>query len=193
MNDQTRLKPIKPAPTVEQVRELSPADLNDLCDATDAAIEAGGGFGWVRLPPREVLERYWRGVVTMPARVLLAARLDNVICGSVQLIKPPVNNEAQSFAVQLTGVFIAPWARGHGLARMLMEAAEQAAITEGFSIINLDVRETQDAAIKLYKTLGYEQFGQHPHYAHVDGKTIRGLYFFKTLDSGKHAAENPAP
>ena len=47
MSDQTKLQPLPPEPTVEVLEQLSPGDLNDLCDATDAAIEGGGGFGWV--------------------------------------------------------------------------------------------------------------------------------------------------
>ncbi len=182
MNDVRKIKPEQPAVRVEQVTELSPADLNDLCDATDAAIKAGGGFGWVKLPAREILERYWRGVLTMPARLLFVARLDNVICGTAQLITPPRNNEAQSFTVQLTTNFVAPWARGHGLARMLLDAAEAKAAAEGFGVINLDVRETQDAAIALYESCGYVHFGTHPFYAKVDGKIIKGRYYYKILD-----------
>ena len=86
MSDQTILKPIEPAPSVEQINKFHVGDLNDLCDATDAAIEGGGGFGWTKLPSREILERYWQGVLTMPARVLFVARLDGVICGTCQLL-----------------------------------------------------------------------------------------------------------
>lgn len=181
MSDQSLTKPLEPSPTVELLTEISSGDLHDLCDATDAAIEAGGGFGWVKLPARETLERYWRGVLTIPARYLLVARLDGVICGTAQLITPPRNNEAQSFAVNLTGHFIAPWARGHGLARMLLEEAEKKAREEGFDVINLDVRETQTAAIKLYEGMGYVHFGTHPHYAKVENKIIAGRYYFKVI------------
>jgi ribosomal protein S18 acetylase RimI-like enzyme len=181
MSDQTKIKPAKPVTSVEQVRELSAPDLNDLCDATDAAIEAGGGFGWVKLPARETLERYWQGVLTMPARMMFVARLDGVICGSLQLVTPPKNNEAQSFSVQLTANFMAPWARGHGLARMLVEAAEEKARAAGFSVINLDVRETQEAAIKLYESMGYTMFGTHPRYAQVNGEIIKGRYYYKEM------------
>src|SRR5690606_40638746 len=60
--------------SVEQILEpLSPSDLNDLCDATDAAIEGGGGFGWLRPPMREGLERYWQGVIAAPTRWLFIA------------------------------------------------------------------------------------------------------------------------
>lgn len=173
---------LKPEARVEALTELSPGDMQDLCDATDAAIEAGGGFGWVKLPAREVLERYWRGVVTMPARLLFVARLDGVICGTAQLVLPPKNNEAQAFAVQLIANFVAPWARGHGLARMLVEAAENRARAEGYSVINLDLRESLEAAIALYESMGYVHCGTHPFYARVNGENVQGRYYYKIID-----------
>jgi len=182
MNDQIQTKPIKPLTSIELTTELSITDMNDLCDATDEAIRGGGGFGWVALPAREILERYWQGVITMPSRALLVARLDGVICGTAQLVMPPRNNEAQSFAVNLTSVFIAPWGRGFGLARKLMIEAEKHARTKGFAVINLDVRETQKAAIRLYESIGYTKFGEHPFYAHVNNETIKGLYYYKAID-----------
>lgn len=182
MNDQTSTKPLEPVPTVEILQELSPSDLNDLCDATDAAIEGGGGFGWVNLPSRDILERFWQGVIAMPARILFVARLDGVICGTCQIWKPPINNEAQAHSAQLTTNFVAPWARGHGLATMLLDEAEAVARKEGFSVINLDVRETAESAIKLYEAQGYVRFGMHPNYARVDGKTLKGYYYTKVID-----------
>lgn len=188
MNDR-RLKPMKPTVAVELATSLSPGEMQDLCDSTDAAIEQGGGFGWVTLPAREILERYWHGVLTMPQRRLFLARLDGVICGTCQLMLPNRNNEAQSFAVHLTANFVAPWARGHGLARMLLESAEKEALSEGFAVINLDVRETQDAAIKLFETMGYQLFGTHPYYARVEGQVIKGLYYTKVIDPALMAAK----
>ena len=182
--------PAKPDVRVELVTELTPGELQDLCDATDAAIEAGGGFGWVKLPAHEILERYWKGVLAMPARMLFVARLDGVICGTAQLITPPRNNEAQSFAVTMTTNFVAPWARGHGLARMLVEEVERKALAEGYAVINLDVRETLDAAIKLYESMDYIHFGTHPFYARVNGKIIKGRHYYKVIDE-KAIAQNP--
>lgn len=181
MSDQTQTKPLDPAPGVEQLFELAHNDLNDLCDAAIEAIEAGGGFGWLHVPPRETLERYWYGVVTMPARLVLVARLDGVICGSCQLVKPPGNNEAQAHAVHLTTNFVAPWARGHGLATLLVREAEKLAKKEGFSVINLDVRETMKSAIKMYERLGFKRFGEHPAYAVVEGKPVKGYYYYKQI------------
>lgn len=181
MNDQNKQKPLEAAPSAQRLRELSAGDLNDLCDATLAAIAAGGGFGWVQPPAREALERYWEGVVAMPTRMLFTARLDHVICGSCQLVRPPLNNEAQAHAVNLTTHFIAPWARGYRLAHKLLQCAEDEARKEGFAVINLDVRETMEAAIKLYESVGFQRIGTHPHYAIVNGQTLKGYYYYKSL------------
>jgi len=165
--------------SVERIRVFEGSDLEDLCEATVAAIEDGGGFGWVSAPARQVLENYWNGVLLVPERTLFVARLNGTICGSVQLVAPPRNNEAQSFAAQLTSNFLAPWSRGHGLARRMIEAIEDAARAAGFSILNLDVRATQEAAIGLYEAMGFQRWGTHPAYARVDGKVIQGHYYFK--------------
>lgn len=173
----------EPTIGVEYVEEqLSENDLNDLCDATDAAIEGGGGFGWVELPAREILESYWRGVITAPTRQLFVARLDGVICGTTQLVLPPKNNEAQGHAVQLTTNFVAPWARGYGLAKMLLEEVEKKSVIDGYAVINLDVRETMEKAISLYESLGYVQFGLHPYSVRAKGETIRSRYYYKVIN-----------
>ncbi len=182
MSDRTEVKKMTPVPTVERIKTLSTSDLNDLCDATDAAIKGGGGFGWLKLPARETLERYWQGVLVMPSRDLFVARLDGVICGTCQLVKPPVNNEAQRFALQLTTNFVAPWARGYGLAKKLIEVAETSARDDGFGVINLDVRETMEAAISLYESNGFVRIGTNPYYAKVDGKMVQGHYYTKLID-----------
>ncbi len=172
-----------PTLEVEYVQEqLSENDLNDLCDATDAAIEAGGGFGWVELPARDILENYWRGVVTAPTRQLFVARLDGTICGTTQIVLPPKNNQAQGHIVELTTNFVAPWARGYGLAKNLLQAVEKHCANEGFAVINLDVRETMERAIKLYESLGYETFGTHPFSVRVDGETIKSRYYYKVIN-----------
>jgi len=166
---------------VERIRAFDGSDLEDLCEATVAAIEDGGGFGWVKAPARQVLENYWNGVLLVPERSLFVARLNGTICGSVQLVTPPRNNEAQAFAAQLTSNFLAPWSRGHGLARRMIEAVEEGARNAGFAILNLDVRATQEAAIGLYETMGFQRWGTHPAYARVDGKVIPGHYYLKRL------------
>ncbi|MDT8267449.1 GNAT family N-acetyltransferase, partial [Roseomonas sp. DSM 102946] len=82
--------------SVERVDSLDEADLAELCEATDAAIAEGGGFGWIMPQGREILERHFRGVMLVPERELFVARLDGHPVGSAQLMRPPRNNEAQA-------------------------------------------------------------------------------------------------
>ena len=170
-----------PAAAVERAETLGEDDMAALCEAADAAILEGGGFGWVRSPGRLALESYFHGVLLVPERQLFVARLGGTIVGSAQLARPSRNNEAQAFAASLTASFVAPYARSHGLARLLTQRVEEAARALGYRVLNLDVRETQTAAIRLYESLGYKRWGEHPAYARVSGRTLRGIYYYKQL------------
>lgn len=167
---------------VSIAERLDARELDELCDATVAAIENGGGFGWLTPPPRQVMENYYRGVLLVPGRTLFLGLLDGVVAGSAQLARPTRNNEAQAAACTLMSAFVAPWARGHGLARELTEAVERQARAEGFEMINLDVRETQVAAIHVYETMGYVHWGTHPLYARLaDSTIVPGRFYYKML------------
>jgi RimJ/RimL family protein N-acetyltransferase len=168
--------------SVERLVRYSGTELDDLCDATERAIVDGGGFGWLRPPPRQVLENYWKGVLLVPERRLVVGRLDGVIAGSAQLSRAPRNNEAQAFAGTLSGTFVAPWARGHGLGRGIVEEVERLAREMGLMVLNLDLRDTQQAAIRLYERMGYRRWGTHPLYARVEGRIVPGHYYCKLLD-----------
>jgi ribosomal protein S18 acetylase RimI-like enzyme len=170
-----------PLLSVECVTSLDEDDLQALCEATNAAILDGGGFGWVNPPGRQALERYFQGVLLVPERELFVGRVDGLITGSCQLVRPPRKNEAQAHATQFMHSYVAPYARGHGLARLMMLKVEERARAGGFRVLNLDVRETQEAAIALYESLGYERWGVHPSYARVRGRPVRGFFYTKVL------------
>lgn len=179
----TKLKDVKPSAIVDRVTALSDDELDEICEAAEKAILDGNGFGWLNPPSRRVLESYWRGVLLMPQRELYVARLDGAIVGSTQLLRPPPNNEAQAHAAQLTTFFIAPWARGHGLARGMLKSVEESARASGLRQIDLDVRSTQAAAIQLVEQAGFKRWGVKPRYAYVDGAYVDGVYYSKVLDA----------
>ena len=97
---------------IEPLEEVSDEDLEDLSDAAESAILDGGGFGWLRPPPRAVLGRYFRGVVLVPERHLFVGRLEPR--RRRNSAADTRNNEAQAHSATLT-LFVAPWARGHGI------------------------------------------------------------------------------
>jgi ribosomal protein S18 acetylase RimI-like enzyme len=167
---------------VERLTQYGGTDLDDLCEATESAIVEGGGFGWLKPPPRQVLENYWKGMLLVPERRLVVGRLDGVIAGSAQLSRAPRNNEAQAMAGTVTSAFVAPWARGHGIGRRIVAEIEQLARELGLLVLNLDLRDTQRAAIGLYESMGYQRWGTHPYYAVVDDRFVPGHYYFKRLD-----------
>lgn len=166
---------------IEELKSFQGSDLADLCQATEDAIRDGIGFNWMTPPVREMLENYWKGVLLVPERVPLVGRLDGTLCSSIQLIRPGKAKETSAFCAQIEGHFVAPWARGHGLAKALLERAEKKAATLGFSTLRLDVRETQSKAITLYRESGYVEWGVLPNYEYVAGSMVRGHYFYKSL------------
>ena len=74
-----------------------------------------------------------------------------------------------------------PWARGHGLAKVLLEAAEKGAREAGLSVMRLDVRATQTRAIALYEGCHYRRWGTLQKYHMVDGQLVAGYFYVKDL------------
>lgn len=172
-----------PAPqiAVERATALDGPDLDALCDATDAAIVDGNGFGWLKVQPRDHMERYWKGVLLVPERLLWVGRLEGIVAASAQLQLPSRFNEAQAHSPQLTTHFVAPWARGHGLAALLLEAVEEHCRAAGFTHLRLDVRATQRRAIEVYEAAGFTRWGELASYARVDGRPVAGFFYVKEL------------
>ncbi len=182
MNALASVQALGQRPEIERLRELDANDLDDICNAADEAIREGGGFGWLEPPVRDVMEQYWRGLSLVPGIDVWLARLDGVLVGSIQLKHMPANNEAQRHMGQITTSFVAPWARGHGLARGLLVTALQSAQREGLKEIMLDVRETQKAAIHVYESMGFSCWGRHPRYAMVNGSYVAGRFYSLELE-----------
>jgi ribosomal protein S18 acetylase RimI-like enzyme len=173
---------LAPRIRVGKVATLDGGALLDLCDATEAAIADGIGFNWLTVPLRETLETYWKGVLMVPERTLIGAWVDGVLCGSIQLVRPGRSHETSFFCAHIEGHFVAPWARGHGIANQLLQQAEREATLAGFSVIRLSVRETQTAALGLYRDNGYSEWGVLPAYEYVGGQMLAGHFFYKTLE-----------
>ena len=69
----------------------------------------------------------------------------------------------------------------HGLAQMIVAEAEALAKTNGFSMINLDVRSTQDRAIQSFEARGFVRYAVNDHYARVGNDYVSGYYYQKEL------------
>lgn len=83
-----------------------------------------------------------------------------------------------SAVARLYSVVVAPSARGLGLGRRLVAAAERGARAAGGEVLSLEVREDNAAARALYAGLGYVQAARLPGY-YEDG--MAGLRLRRTL------------
>lgn len=186
-NVQTEKKDFEPTISVGKITAFKGSDLEDLCDATEKTIDDAGtgmfsvGFNWVEAPPREKLENYWKGLLLVPERTLFVGRIDGVIASSIQLIKPPPSNKAQSFAATMREHFVAPWARGHGLAKLLVKAVEDECANLKLKVLKLEVRANRTAAISLYESLGFKKWGELDKYEMVNGNYVAGYFYYKDL------------
>lgn len=75
------------------------------------------------------------------------------------------------------GVYIMPAKRGKGIGRSMLEALlGRAARVKGIKQILLTVATPQEAAVRLYHSLGFETFGCEPRALQVGGKWIDEEY-----------------
>lgn len=165
----------------ERLSRLDEDDLTALCEAATAAILDGNGFGWLTAPAPSSLARYFQGLLLVPEANLFVVRENGLIQGAAVLTRPPRNNEAQAMSAQLSGIHIAPYARGRGLGRRLAEAVIASATSMGCKVLNCDVRETQTHAIALFTSLGFQHWGTHPYYARSGSELIPGRFMAKLL------------
>ena len=87
----------------------------------------------------------------------------------------------QAFSCNLTTFFVAPWARGHGLATLIVSVAETLAKSKGFTMVNLDVRSTQTRAIQSFEACGFVHYATNHYYARVEDEYVTGFYYHKEL------------
>jgi [ribosomal protein S18]-alanine N-acetyltransferase len=85
---------------------------------------------------------------------------------------------------RLYSVAVDPAARGLGLARRLIEAAEAAARRRGASALALEVRIDNAEAIRLYEALGYHRFARRPAYYEDEADALR---YRKPLTPGQNS------
>ena len=63
----------------------------------------------------------------------------------------------------------------------MIDYSETKAREENIKSIQLAVRKTQDAAVKLFSGKDYKIWGENPYYAFINGSYVKGIYFYKNL------------
>jgi GNAT superfamily N-acetyltransferase len=137
-----------------------------LADVLHAAVHGGASVSFILPFSIEEAAAFWRDKV-LPAVVggtsrLLVARAGERIVGAVQLdLAMPPN---QAHRADVKKLLVHPDARRQGVARALMAALEQTALSQKRTLLVLDTR-TGDHAEPLYLSMGYVRIGVIPRYA----------------------------
>lgn len=130
------------------IRPALPSDLDALVKLENAS------FVTDKLSRRSF--KHW---LTTEHRALLVAERQLQVCGYILIIYHPGTRLARIYSLA-----VSPAHRGQGIAKALMLAGEQAARDDGRLDLRLEVSTDNGAAIGLYQSLGYQQFGLYRDY-----------------------------
>ncbi|OBZ97040.1 GCN5 family acetyltransferase [Pararhizobium polonicum] len=167
-------------------RTLTPSEttaaLAALADILSDCVEGGASVGFLSPYTPEDALPYWHGVaraVTEGDTVLIVAEKDGDILGTVQLGIGTMPN--QPHRADLKKLLVHRKARGLGLSRLLMDAAERAAADHGRHVLVLDTA-TGSPAESIYEKFGWQRVGVIPQYALMpDGSYCGSTFFYKSL------------
>jgi ribosomal-protein-alanine N-acetyltransferase len=134
---------------------IRPAGLDDLDEIF--ALECAS-FSADRLS-RRALRRFLKS----SHRPLLAARLGGRLAGYILVVMTSRSSAARIYSLAVDAAF----AR-RGVGRELLRAGERYALAQGRRSMRLEARYDNAAALALYESQGYEDFGRYPEY-YADG------------------------
>ncbi|HTO30771.1 MAG TPA: GNAT family N-acetyltransferase [Pararhizobium sp.] len=168
------------------IRTLASSETADalpaLADILSDCVEGGASVGFMSpYLPADAMP-YWEGVaqaVEDGTTVLIVAERDGDLLGTVQLGIGMMPN--QPHRADLKKLLVHRKARGLGLSRALMDAADAEATRHGRHILVLDTA-TGSPAEFIYEKLGWQRVGVIPQYALMpDGSYCGSTFFYKAL------------
>jgi GNAT superfamily N-acetyltransferase len=153
-----------------------------LGDVLRACVEGGAGVGFVLPFTQRGAEAFWKGqleALEAGSSYLLVARLDGRIVGTVMLQLAQQDNGQHR--AEIAKLLVHPDARRKGLARRLLAAADELALSLGRTLLVLDT-VTGDTAESIYPKCGYVRVGVIPDYAvSAAGALDSTTVFYKQL------------
>jgi acetyltransferase len=169
------------AVVLRRVHAGDAAVIEPLAELLIDAVHSGASVGFLAPLATTTAEDYWRGVLRSVGESLLlwVAELDGSIVGSVQLALCEKENGRHRGEVQK--LFVHRSARGHGIATLLMAAAEAEARHRNRTLLVLDTLLGSQAE-EVYRHLGWTRAGEIPQYAAApDGEIFPTVVYFKAL------------
>lgn len=116
-----------------------------------------------------------------PAEAHVVATIRAEVVGYARL-EPPSALPENATVLAVNGLAVSPEARGRGVARALLTAAEQRARANGAIKLSLRVLATNDAARRLYDKAGFVVEGVLRKEFRIDGVDVDDLLMARYLD-----------
>lgn len=142
-----------------------------------AAVEAAEGFASLH---REAFEAPWSAtelatLLSGPGSLALSAWIEGHLAGFV--LCRAVADEAEVLTLAS-----APAARRRGVAKALLAAAQQVAASRGVEALFLEVAADNQAALALYRGLGFRQVGARAGYYRPRSGPVDALIMRRDLN-----------
>jgi GNAT superfamily N-acetyltransferase len=146
-------------------------------------VATGGGVSFLHPLALEKADAFWRGEVLAEVErggtALFVAKRGTKIIGTVQLLM--TMRENQPHRGEIAKLLVAPAERRKGVARTLMEVAQDFAAKSGKTLLLLDT-ETGGLAEQLYLAMGWREVGVVPGFAlNTHGELCATTYLYKVL------------
>lgn len=126
----------------------------------------------------EAEEEYLSAIENSADSVMLVAKENGKIIGSASLNRLPRRMKHRGdFSVSVLKEY---WNRGIG--RSLTVSIINFARENGFSVIDLQVRSDNAAAIHLYEKLGFIKIGTHPEFFEIDNEAVAVDYMYLRIE-----------
>lgn len=163
---------------IECLTALADDDVEQLAALLIAVVEQGASVGF--LPPLDRVDArtYWLHVIDAEHTVLLVARQEARIVGTVQLEWSPKKNARHR--AEINKLLVHPTAQRLGIGRELMERLEIIARENGWTTLHLDTRES-DSSNAFYRSLGWTMAGIIPRWAESADGLLEGTVFYYKL------------
>ena len=160
---------------------LDDQDVRDLARLLIDAVESNAGISFLAGLTEDDAAAWWRSALATASdrAVILIARDPGGIVGTVQV--QPAWPPNQPHRGDLAKLIVHRRARGSGLARALMRAAEREAAAVGLTLLLLDTCKGS-AAERLYVSMDWVRVGEVPGFAlNPDGSLCDTVFYYKRL------------
>jgi GNAT superfamily N-acetyltransferase len=147
-------------------------------------VNGGDGTSISFYPPLDPqrAEIFWRDKfadVARGKRILLVAKVENRVAGTVMLEFMSVDNQPHRGEIQK--LLVHDDFRRQGIAKALMAAIEQAALEAGRTLLVLDTLKNSPAET-LYRQMGWQEVGEIPYFVRSpEGEYASTVVFYKNL------------